>query len=712
VRTGKSGNGKIIAEYIYDDENGNPYHKVERFDNKDFSQYRWVNVKGKPHWVKGAPKGDKVPYLLSALIKTPLDTPVFICEGEKDAETVFDLGLPATTNPNGAGKWVQSLNKWFEGRQTVYVLEDNDKWGRKHVRIVADALQDIVPNIRLIHFRDLPHKGDVTDWVKNYGGTKELLLERAKRARSIKKINIHYDSEAFGAVVDQIQHALFETGQEVFQRAGKLVQPIWTDLPTHRSKKIVRKIKTTLLQPFQIANMRYMISKHAANIKKQKMVKSKDKQTGETKTELKWITVIPPSELIDSLLTLGHWIFPVIAGIVNTPTMRKDGSILSPGYDPETQLWYEKDSDFELPNIKERPTKDDALAALDILKDLICETPFVDEGDRSVALSAILTIATRGAYKVCPMFLFQAHMAGTGKSYLVNIISHIGFGQPCPVTTLDRYEEMQKKLGALVLEGVPIISLDNCSRDIGGDLLCQLVEQPTIKIRILGQSTTPSCPWRGVLFATGNNINVVGDMTRRALVCTLDHKEERPEFHRYKSDPIEMIMENRGKYVAAALTIARAYLYADDIKIEHPIASYEEWANFARKPLIWLGLPDPVTGMEKAQMNDPGRNAAATFFQQWAKLPELQPLEKARKAFEFTQLANRANGALENWEPAYPELYYALAERCIGGNGRIDPTKLGYWLRSLKGQVHAGFRLEASTTLGHGSSWVIKTHNH
>jgi hypothetical protein len=41
--------------------------------------------------------------------------PIFICEGEKDADNVAALGLIATTNSEGAGKgkWTSDLNHWF-----------------------------------------------------------------------------------------------------------------------------------------------------------------------------------------------------------------------------------------------------------------------------------------------------------------------------------------------------------------------------------------------------------------------------------------------------------------------------------------------------------------------------------------------------------------------------------------------------------------------
>src|SRR5690349_3714121 len=99
--------GKVIAEYVYEDETGEPYHKVERTEHKQFPQSRWIRgIAGfkKGHWEFGAPK-IKLPYVLREVIGAPADRPIFICEGEKDVETVMNIGLTATCNPGGAGKW-------------------------------------------------------------------------------------------------------------------------------------------------------------------------------------------------------------------------------------------------------------------------------------------------------------------------------------------------------------------------------------------------------------------------------------------------------------------------------------------------------------------------------------------------------------------------------------------------------------------------------
>jgi putative DNA primase/helicase len=134
-------------------------------------------------------------------------------------------------------------------------------------------------------------------------------------------------------------------------------------------------------------------------------------------------------------------------------------------------------------------------------------------------------------------------------------------GRLCPViTALKSTEETEKRLGSVVLSG--IATLDNCTHDLGGELLCQIAERPVVKIRILGRSEMPDCEVHTAMYATGNNITFTGDMVRRGLVCNLETLDERPELRKFSCDTLRQAAANRGTYVAAGLTIMRAYLAA------------------------------------------------------------------------------------------------------------------------------------------------------
>jgi putative DNA primase/helicase len=654
----------------------------------------------KDHWESGKPKGPKIPYMLPNLLKVPAETPVWIAEGEKDAETILDLGLEATTASEGAGKWTSDLNKWFEGRKTVYVLEDNDAPGHRHALKVARNLVDVVGEVRIVRFNDLEEGTDVSDWVEK-GGTKEQLLERALAAPVFKnRATIKVTAGDLARTADETTRAMLAAQLPVLVRAGKLVEPIWTE----RLASKERKIKVTVLRAMTTANLLYMVNKHAASFVK---------WDGRSKKEL---VIDPPEKMLLMLLQLGHWPFPHVVGIINSPTMRPDGSIISdPGYDATTQLWYEPAGDLTLPTIADDPSKDDAAAALELLKGLLVEVKFKNKRlDQAVALAAILTAALRGAFELAPMILFLAHELGTGKSWLVDLIAMIVTGRRCPVITFhSTTEEMEKRLGALLLEGPPLISVDNLSKDLEGDLLAQMVERPLVKARILGKSEMPECEWRGVLFGTGNNVRLVGDMTRRGLICNLDAAIERPEKRKFELDPLAMVVADRGKYIGAALTIARAYLARGQRVTCTPLGSYGDWSRFVREPLIWLGEEDPVISMDQARKDDPKRSALRELIEQWSAH---LGTERAYKVGEIIDTAKETKptevwaAGTPNYERVRPEFYNVLVEQAGSARGlEVDVKLLGNWLRVINGQVLDGHRIVVATeSKSHGNRWKLE----
>src|SRR5262249_12684897 len=349
------------------------------------------------------------------------------------------------------------------------------------------------------------------------------------------------------------------------------------------------------------------------------------------------------------------------------------------------------DSQLVLPQLLESPTREQAEHALKLLTDLLAGFPFESNVYRSVALAAILTAVLRGAFDVVPMNLLRAPDVGSGKSFLADVISIIARGQVCPViTNVKSVEEMEKRLGALVLEGVQMVSLDNCSDDIGGDLLCQITERRLIRIRILGKSEMPECEWRGVLFATGTNITYLADMARRGLIATLDPQVERPELRTFDFDPIERVLADRGSYIAAAFTIARAYLAAGSPKVCGSLGSYEPWSRMVRSPLVWLGREDPVKSMDEAREEDPMRRAEHSLIAIWRDYFGLNASYTAadliKKANEQKSVEVAENVYESDW--AYPQLRELLLQQAGNLRGDIEPRKVGNWLMSIRGRIH------------------------
>lgn len=172
---------RLTATYDYVDERGELLFQVCRYDPKAFRQRRpdgnggWVNGRG---CMDGA---RRVLYRLVELIEAvACGHPIFIVEGEKDVENLAKLGIAATCNPGGAGKWLPDYNEHLRGADVVLV-PDNDDVGHKHVQEVGAALSGIAARLRVLVLPGLPPKGDISDWLTS-GGTREQLDELIEHA--------------------------------------------------------------------------------------------------------------------------------------------------------------------------------------------------------------------------------------------------------------------------------------------------------------------------------------------------------------------------------------------------------------------------------------------------------------------------------------------------------------------------------------------------
>jgi len=336
------------------------------------------------------------------------------------------------------------------------------------------------------------------------------------------------------------------------------------------------------------------------------------------------------------------------------------------------------------PKMAASPTREDAVDAVGVLKELIATFPFTDDASRSVALSAILTALVRASLPKAPLHVFTAPIAGSGKSMLVDIASMIATGRETPVLAQgSTAEELEKRLGAALLAGDATISIDNCEHPLGSDLLCQVLTQPSVNIRLLGQSKNVEVLTNATLFATGNNLRLVGDMTRRALISFLDPQVERPELREFAVDPIEQIRRDRGRYVIAALTILRAYHVAGRPRQTKPLGSFEDWSRWIRDALIWVGEADPCSTMERARGDDPQLERLRAVIHHWKEAVGERQVSGAEIAESTTGFLddNKANGLRD-------------ALLTVAGSGNlVDVRRLGNWLGRNKDRVVDGMKI-------------------
>ena len=173
------GGGKrgIEKEYNYVDLSGKLIHQTIRLKDKGFRQRRPDPAKA-GNWIWSLKDITPIIYNLPAVaeaIKTK--KPIFITEGEKDADTLTALGYVATTSPMGAGKWRDCYSDSLITAD-VYIIPDNDTPGKSHAKQVAQSLQGKAATVNIIDlatiYPELPEKGDVSDLFTALGKTEGL----------------------------------------------------------------------------------------------------------------------------------------------------------------------------------------------------------------------------------------------------------------------------------------------------------------------------------------------------------------------------------------------------------------------------------------------------------------------------------------------------------------------------------------------------------
>ncbi|MDD3582305.1 MAG: hypothetical protein PHW74_14975, partial [Desulfobacca sp.] len=276
---------------------------------------------------------------------------------------------------------------------------------------------------------------------------------------------------------------------------------------------------------------------------------------------------LTPIAIVRSVMGLGEWSFPPLRGLTSVPVLRPDGTILStPGYDPATQLYFTPLPGAVLPSVPTDPSQDQAKeAARYLLDDLLVDFPFVDQPSRANALAAMVTPVLRPAIAgSVPLALVNAPKAGTGKSLLAEIFGWVSTGQQTTLTSPPQAKnedpEWQKIITAALLQGVPVICFDNLEGTLRSPALSLAITATRYSARILHQSYAPELPVRVTWYATGNNVQLGGDLPRRVYWITLDPKCSRPwERNGFRHDPLRSWVDaNRGKLLGCLLTMARA----------------------------------------------------------------------------------------------------------------------------------------------------------
>ena len=571
----KSEQKKIVAIYDYVDEKGNLLHQTVRYEPKEFSQRR-PDKNGKWIWnLKGA---RTVLYRLPEVLKAIEDkTSVFHCEGEKDCDRLRAVGLVATTNPMGAGKWGESYSEALRGADLI-IIPDNDSLGRDHVNRVARGCYGIAKRIRVLK---LPSDSkDVSDWLDN-GGDVEQLKQLVATCPDYEPPpeatlpEIVVTDRHLRDITANALEALYRANrpERIFRRGGVLTR-LSVD---EKGSPFTETLNESALRGYLARSCNFV------------RVRAKGEK----------IATPPPLDVVRDIDSLGDWQFPPLLGITEAPVIRTDGTVMTkPGYDNATNLYYWPSPKLSVPLIQDKPTDSDLKVAIDLALEPLADFPFDSEASKANAIATMLTPVLRPLVDgPVPMALFDKPQQGTGASLLAEVISLVATGRTAAILSAPQDDESwRKEITSLLLRGQLVVTVDNIEATLSAPSLGALLTSSTWQDRLLGHNKMVTIPNRAIWIGTGNNIRLAGDLPRRCYRVRMDPGMARPWMrpldnfrHPYL---VSWVFETRGAILAAILTIDRAWVVAGIP--ESPgvpsLGGFEQWRRVIGGVLQFMGI--------------------------------------------------------------------------------------------------------------------------
>ena len=172
--------------------------------------------------------------------------------------------------------------------------------------------------------------------------------------------------------------------------------------------------------------------------------------------------------------------------------------------------------------------------ALSLITDeLLVDFPFVDDASRTHAVALLLQpFLVPLIHGSLPLYLVDGSTPGVGKGLLVDVIARVTQGRPIAVMSLPKdEEEMRKRTTGLFLEDATMVLLDNVY-SIKSAVLSSLLTTREVKDRLLGGNKIAHVRNNATWIATGNNVDLSDEITRRTVLIRLDPGVERPENRR------------------------------------------------------------------------------------------------------------------------------------------------------------------------------------
>jgi hypothetical protein len=341
-------------------------------------------------------------------------------------------------------------------------------------------------------------------------------------------------------------------------------------------------------------------------------------------------SVSPPIDVVKDLMSLPEWnTIPPLTGIIECPTILPDNTLITKsGYNKKTRLFYAPAPGLKLPLIPDAPTKDEVSAAVKVIAEIFIDFPFVDDASKASAYASLFSLVLRPMIPgAVPLGLFDKPQAGTGASLITEAIAIIGTGRHAAMTTAPKDDtEWKKTITATLRQGRTVAIVDNVESKLFAPSLAGVLTSSVWTDRLLGCSENITLPHRLVWLATGNNVQLGGDLPRRCYWSRMDAKSARPWQREKFTHPnlLEWLKTERGSILAATITIARAWILAGKPgpdKAVPKMGGFDGWRDTIGGILHFAGVPKFLGNVEQMYAQaDADTPQWETFFEKWHTL--------------------------------------------------------------------------------------------
>jgi hypothetical protein len=375
-----------------------------------------------------------------------------------------------------------------------------------------------------------------------------------------------------------------------------------------------------------------------------------------------------------TILGRKDWPLPHLRGIVTSPVVRPDGSLITrPGYDKATGLYMHP----RVPLRRLRPelTQDSIDRAKDLVLDtMLADFPWMAASDRAQYVGALLSPIIRPYVPgPTPLVIITATSAGSGKTLLKDVFKYLyGLGDtPWP----ENDAELRKALTAQLRDGgEPVIAMDNLPNGhiIKSPILSSLVTADVWRDRVLGSSEVVTMPNDRLWIVTGNNLRTGGDNARRALWVRIDPDCPNPDQRdNYKvGDLRPWLTKNASTVVAALVTLVRGWLAEDAPRQRTRMGDYSDWAGAIAGLLKYIGVPGWLVDRDNVATTDDETDEWSTLLEVWHDKLGSRTVTTGEVLAQLSEFVPRLN------------------------NGDLPPSnQLGSWLKTKQGRYYGTHKI-------------------